>query len=98
MGEDYTIKDVREDARDCETAGYDMTAKMLYDYAALLERQASAVPDGKLDGNFAGHKLYSRWVDEQGIHCNRFPSWGELDQSDRDGWVRKAAPHPKVQP
>lgn len=31
-------------------------------------------------------RLYNRWTDNQGIHCNRFPGWDELSSRERDEW------------
>jgi hypothetical protein len=40
----------------------------------------------------AGRPLYSKWVDQQGIHSNRLPAWSELSDAERVGWNVKAAP------
>jgi hypothetical protein len=39
----------------------------------------------------AGHAAYSAHVESAGIHSNRFPSWGELMESERDEWIKRAA-------
>ncbi len=54
--------------------------------AAVLERRE---PVALAD---PGRRLYAKWTDEQGIHCNRFPGWTELSQQERDEWNRKATP------
>jgi hypothetical protein len=35
-------------------------------------------------------KLYVAYVDESGMHCNRFPSWNELSEAAKDGWRKQA--------
>jgi hypothetical protein len=35
-------------------------------------------------------RLYSKWTDEQGIHCNRFPAWSELSLREHSDWIDKA--------
>jgi hypothetical protein len=35
-------------------------------------------------------RLYSKWTDEQGVHCNRFPAWSELTLREHDKWLTKA--------
>jgi hypothetical protein len=35
--------------------------------------------------------LYAKHVDSTGIHCNRFPGWGELTDSDKREWRTAAA-------
>lgn len=39
----------------------------------------------------AGRAAYNAHVESAGIHSNRFPSWGELMESDRDEWIKRAA-------
>lgn len=39
----------------------------------------------------AARRLYLKWIDKQGIHCNRFPSWDELSGEVRDEWRDKAS-------
>jgi hypothetical protein len=34
---------------------------------------------------------YIKHVDSSGIHCNRFPSWGELSLASRQEWFEKVA-------
>lgn len=35
---------------------------------------------------------YNKYVDNSGIHCNRFPSWEELSLSSRQEWFEKVSP------
>jgi hypothetical protein len=49
----------------------------------------SAVP-AKMEA--AARQLYAKWTDEQGVHCNRFPSWDELPQKEQNKWLAKASP------
>lgn len=38
----------------------------------------------------AARKLYNKWVDNQGIHCNRFPGFGELSAEEQNNWIDRA--------
>lgn len=62
----------------------------------VVHAECSAAWDA---GNAAGSRmardalarvLYGRWTDNQGIHCNRFPSWRELSDDNRAEWIAKA--------
>lgn len=35
-------------------------------------------------------RLYNEYIDRQDIHCNRFPSWDELDRETRNRWLAAA--------
>ncbi len=37
-------------------------------------------------------KMYSKWTDSQGSHCNRYPSYNELSDAAREDWMIKANP------
>lgn len=39
----------------------------------------------------AAKKLYSEWCANQGMHCNRFPSFDELSDDVKNNWINEAA-------
>jgi hypothetical protein len=54
------------------------------------EGDAEAVGDARAEVEKIARKLYARWTDNQGVHCNRFPSWGEISQKERGAWIERA--------
>ena len=50
-------------------------------------RSASRAP---ADVEALAMRMYGKWTDNQGIHCNRFPSWSELSEANRGEWMKKA--------
>lgn len=55
------------------------------------QRTGSRGEGGDVAFERTARKLYTEWTDNQDIHCNRFPSWEELDEKARVKWRKKAA-------
>lgn len=63
------------------------------DDIVAIWRAAQAAPE-LTDIEARARNAYAIWTDNQGIHCNRFPSWDECDPATRNHWrqqVRAAA-------
>lgn len=37
-------------------------------------------------------KKYYDHINNSGIHCNRFPGWGEMSQAEREEWMEPEGP------
>lgn len=71
-----------------------VSSKALYDddcrraYERKQKRDAEII--GKDD---EAKKAYEASTDDPVIHCNRFPAWSELSDSERDEWRRRVTDH-----
>lgn len=55
------------------------------------ELSTASAGEAKAKRIVAARKLYNAYTDNHPtIHCNRFPSWEELDAKERKEWIKKA--------
>lgn len=62
-----------------------------------IKPAAAAAPSQPEDAesDVLARRLYTKWADDQGIHCNRMPGWLELSDAERNEWRTKATTKPE---